>query len=199
LRHTLAPVNHLAHAWLAGDDTDLVLGGLLADFWRGAPDPAWRPGLARGVRLHRRIDAWVDAHPLLLEARRWFDPPLRRYAGILLDVWFDHWLARDFERHAGVPLRHWCDALYPRLVDDPLLPAPFRIFLAGLGRHDALARYAEREHVEFVLGRIALRLTRANPVAGAGGALDALDRPLARQFEALLPALDAFARRERGA
>jgi acyl carrier protein phosphodiesterase len=191
-------MNHLAHLWLAGDDADLALGSLLGDFWRGAPDPSWRPGIAAGVRLHRRIDSYTDAHELVREARSWFEAPLRRYAGILLDVWFDHLLARDFERHSARPLRAFCDTAYANLHDDPALPAPFRVFLQRMKRHDALARYAEREHIDFVLERIAERLSRANPVASAGSALDALAPALERQFLALLPELRAFARGERG-
>ena len=60
------------------------------DFWRGAPDPAWPAALAAGVRLHRRVDVHTDAHPAVRAARALFVPPLRRYAGIALDVWFDH-------------------------------------------------------------------------------------------------------------
>ena len=69
-------MNHLAHALLAGDDEALQLGGLLGDFVRGQPDPAqFPPRVIRGIRLHRAIDGYTDAHPAVLAAKAQLPPP----------------------------------------------------------------------------------------------------------------------------
>jgi acyl carrier protein phosphodiesterase len=100
-----APVNHLAHTLLAGDDEALQLGGMLGDFVHGTPDPArFAPRVIDGIRLHRAIDVYTDAHAEVLAAKAQLPPPYRRYAGILLDMWFDRCLARDFSRWSGRPL-----------------------------------------------------------------------------------------------
>ena len=191
-------MNHLAHAWLAGDDAALITGGLLGDFWRGAPDPAWPRALGAGVVLHRRIDVFTDAHAAVAAARALFDPPYRRYAGILLDVWFDHLLARDFERWTGTPLRPFVERVYATLgALDATLPAPFLMFAHRTAANDGLAAYADREHLWFVFEHIAARLSRANPVATAVPALEALERPIERAFATLWPDLVAFVTRER--
>jgi acyl carrier protein phosphodiesterase len=88
-------VNHLAHALLAGPNDDVLLGSLLGDFWRGAPDPGWPEGVRAGVVLHRKIDVYTDSHPLVAAARSHFGTPWRRYAGILIDIYFDHVLVRE--------------------------------------------------------------------------------------------------------
>ena len=191
-------MNHLAHTVLAGPDPLLVAGGLLGDFWRGAPDPAWPQALAAGVLLHRRIDTLADTNPRTVEARRRFEPPFRRYAGILLDVWFDHLLACSFERLCGTTLREHVERVYAILwSDDPHWPAPFRLFAARLVPRDGLARYLERGHVETVLERISERLVRENPVALALPVLESLEAPLERDFEALWPELVRSAEGER--
>ena len=187
-------MNHLAHAVLSGDDDARIVGGLLGDFWRGAPDPAWPAELALGVRLHRRIDVTTDSHPAVREARARFDSPLRRYAGIVLDVWFDHLLTRDFERLVGVPF----DAALARIeraLAIPLdgLPPPFEIFLERTRRHRTLAQYGELDFVEQVYESISRRLSRDNPVACALPAIFPLERELARAFDALWPDLVALA------
>jgi acyl carrier protein phosphodiesterase len=98
-------MNHLAHVLLAGDDEALQLGGMLGDFVRGQPDPALFPApVIRGIRLHRAIDSYTDGHPEVLAAKASLPPPYRRYAGILLDMWFDHLLARDFSHWSAQPL-----------------------------------------------------------------------------------------------
>ena len=191
-------MNHLAHAWLAGPDPAHVVGSLLGDFWRGAPDPAWPRALADGVRLHRHIDTYTDSHGAVVGARALFEPPYRRYAGILLDVWFDHLLARDFERLAGVPLRAFADRTYATLAGlDPSLPAPFLLFVDRLAGNDGLVAYVERDNLWFVFERIAARLARENPVALSVPVLEALERPLERAFAALWPELERFAAAER--
>ncbi len=94
-------MNHLAHALLAGDDEWLLLCGMLGDFVHGQPVPQLFPSrVIAGIRLHGAIDVYTDAHPEVLAAKAQLPPPYRRYAGILLDMWFDHCLARDFGR--------WC-------------------------------------------------------------------------------------------
>src|SRR5699024_8931556 len=109
-------MNFLAHALLAGDDPDLEVGGILGDFVRGRPDPTLPAGLRRGIALHRAVDAFTDRHPDVAAARRLFDPPWRRYAGIMLDVWFDHCLARDFGRWSDWPLEVFSVRLQHRLA-----------------------------------------------------------------------------------
>lgn len=198
LTHRRRALNHLAHAWLAGPDPDLLVGGLLGDHWRGDPDPAWPAGVRRGVLLHRRIDAATDGHPAVVEARRRFAPPLRRFAGILLDLWFDHLLARDFAALTGEPLRAFADRANLLLAAPPPgLPAPFLAFAARLAEHDVLARYADRATLGPVLVRVGARLKRANPIGEALPALEALAPELDVAFARLWPDLEAFAAAER--
>ena len=105
-------MNHLAHALLAGDDEALQLGGMLGDFVHGQPDPAVLPSrVIAGIRLHRAIDVYTDAHPEVLTAKALLPSPYRRYAGILLDMWFDRCLARDFPRWSVRPLPEYSVAL----------------------------------------------------------------------------------------
>jgi acyl carrier protein phosphodiesterase len=179
-------MNHLAHAWLAGDDEGMLIGSLLGDFWRGSVDPAWDPRVADGVRLHRRIDAFTDAHPAVVGARALFEPPFRRYAGILMDVWFDHLLAASFEARTGRALRGFADEVYAVLGAAPAdLPPAFRLFAARAAQFDVLVGYAQRERLDAVFARLSERLSRANPIAHALPVLESLEAPLARAFDAL--------------
>ena len=188
-------MNHLAHAVLAGDESGMIVGSLLGDFWRGALDPAWPEPLSRGVRLHRRTDVVTDSHAAVAAARSAFDPPLRRYAGILIDVWFDHVLARDYERYAGEPLAPRLARVYAALADVPAsAPAAYGLFAARTRRHETLGHYEEPAFVESVYELIGARLAHANPVAHAYAAVAALDAPITRAFRALWPDLVALAR-----
>ena len=190
-------MNYLAHALLAGPDADLLLGSLLGDSWRGAPDPAWPAGVGAGVLLHRKIDVYTDSHPIVAEARARFETPWRRYAGILIDVYFDHALARDWP-HEAEPL----DALSTRVAgllerNRAWLPVDLNRF-AGYFRANALfAAYAERGTIERVLAGISRRLRHENLLAQAGPALWSHARDLDQAFARFFPDLDAHARQLR--
>ena len=97
-------MNHLAHALIALPEPGHVQGGLLGDFWRGSVPAHWPDGLRHGVILHRRVDVYTDAHPEVRACLALFEPSQRRLLRVVLDVWFDHLLARDWERHASQPL-----------------------------------------------------------------------------------------------
>ena len=94
-------MNYLAHALLAGPHPEMVLGGLMGDFVKGRIGDDWPEPLRGGLLLHRRIDRYTDEHRVVAASRARFPPPRRRFAGIVVDVCFDHFLARDFERWSG--------------------------------------------------------------------------------------------------
>ena len=188
-------MNHLAHALLAGDDDALRLGGMLGDFVRGAPDAAWPREVAGGIRLHRAIDVYTDTHPEVLAAKARLAPPYRRYAGILLDMWFDHCLARDFPRWSAVPLQPFSRDLRALLRErEAQLPPPLQRFLVYMQTHDLPAGYAQPHVLGRALAGIGQRLQRANPLADALPVLQAQADVLDWHFEAFFPELQAFAR-----
>jgi acyl carrier protein phosphodiesterase len=190
----MSPMNHLAHAFLAGADDEILLGGLLGDFWRGAPDPRWPAAIRAGVVLHRKIDVYTDSHAAVAGARALFAPPLRRYAGILLDVYFDHVLAADWPRHGGEPLAA-LSARAGRLLQDHRhwLPPQLNRFAEYFDQAGLFASYAERDMIERVLGGIGRRLKHDNPLATAGPALWRRDAELKAAFARFFPELVAYA------
>lgn len=191
-------MNYLAHTLLAGPDPQLQLGGVLGDFWRGAPDAAWSPGLRAGVMLHRHIDTFTDAHALLVEARALFVPPQRRYAGILLDVYFDHLLARDFSRYSDQLLAPFSARMMLLLRESqPQMPLPMRRFIRYIDTHGGFAAYADPQVIVEVLRGIGQRLKHANPLAESAAPLFALAAPLSELFAMFFPILMQFADGER--
>jgi len=188
-------MNHLAHALLAGGDEDLRLGGMLGDFVHGRPDPQrFPPRVIDGIRLHRAIDVFTDAHPEVAEARRLLPPPYRRFGGILLDMWFDHELAQGFARWSEEPLEGFSDRLRALLHQHGgMLPEGLQRFLVYMDAHDLPAGYAKRAEIERALHGVSARLSRANPIGEAMPVLAGLEGPLRERFEAFFPQLRAFA------
>ena len=87
-------------------------GSILPDFDRIRDPGALPHDLQRGIRLHHQIDAFTDAHPIVRTSVRRIPAPFRRFGGILTDLWYDHFLARDWAQHSDIPLREFVDQAY---------------------------------------------------------------------------------------
>jgi acyl carrier protein phosphodiesterase len=192
-------MNWLAHAWLAGPDPETRLGNLLADLVKGSAREELGPGVLRGIAHHQAIDAFTDRHPLVLQSRRRIDPRYRRYAGILIDIFYDHILAQEWERYGTTSLAVFTAQVYADIT--PLLPAlppAPREYMERLIELDVLGSYRHLEGVEHALRRIGRRLNARRP--GVIVLEDSLPQllehhaALAQDFAGFFPELAAHAR-----
>lgn len=190
-------MNHLAHALLGAADADLMFGSLLADFLRGRIDPALPRGVRIGIALHRAVDRFTDAHPQVVAARALFDPPLRRYAGIVLDVWFDHLLARDWPCYAEGSL-HAFSCRVQTMISHRVTELPPRMqgFARYLQANDLPEAYRDEATINATLRGLSQRLRRPNPLAAALPIVRSHAAALDRAFSAFFPDLVAHATRE---
>ncbi len=196
-------MNFLAHFHLAWPDEGLVAGGLEGDFYKG-PLRGDLPGhLERGVRLHRAVDAYTDGHPLISQLRTAFPAELRRYAGILLDLCFDHYLCRHWDRFSATPQGEFNSAVYRLLARHEVhMSQAARHMLARMVEYDLLGRYREWETVVHSAERIGRRFRRGNPLVDVDLPLAPVRRLLERTFLDFYPELLAFSaawRRDRSA
>ena len=150
-------MNHIAHFLLAPATGPGALGTLLADFYRGPISPALPGAIAASIALHRAIDSHTDRHPVTAAAKALFEPGLRRYAGVALDLYFDHCLVRRWDRHASTPFTAFVAATYARLeggLDAPYVPDRMRRMAHAMQADDWLGAYRDFEGVEAALGRL---------------------------------------------
>ncbi|MCG2578522.1 ACP phosphodiesterase [Dechloromonas sp. XY25] len=176
-------MNFLAHAVLAGDDPALIVGGVVGDWIKGPLPGLLPPDLARGVALHRAIDSHAETHPAFQHSRNRVAPDRRRYAGVLVDIFYDHLLARDWAELRPMPLDRYCAGVYrhieARLTDLPELARPAMALMAG---EDWLSSYADLAGIADVLQRMARRARQPNPLAGGEHAFTADAAGFAEDF-----------------
>lgn len=166
-------MNHLAHALIAARSGGSVLGQLLGDFVKGRPETSWSGELLEGIRVHRSIDAFTDDHRAVRRSRRRLAPPLRRFSGILVDLFYDHFLAAGWTEWSERPLREFADEVYAELeANRARLPERMRRFADYARATDLLVAYREIEGIDRALRGIAGRLRRPNPLGGAAELLE---------------------------
>lgn len=186
-------MNYLAHLHLGGPSPAQLLGSLYGDFVKGLLPNRFPVDIEEAIRLHRRIDAFTDAHPLIKQAMGRFPAGRRRYAGIVLDVFFDHCLARDWALYSDVPLNAFTNNVYRVLANEPELPERLAMIAPRMAAQDWLGSYVDFEVVGNALAGISRRLSRPEGLAGAMQELQALYRPLSDDFSEFYPQLQAFA------
>ena len=186
-------MNYLAHLHLGGQRPDQLLGSLYGDFVKGRLQGQFAPEVEAGIQLHRRIDVFTDRHALVDIALGRFSDTRRRYAGIVLDVFFDHCLARDWRLYADQPLAQFTADVYRVLSREPQLPERLAKIAPHMVANDWLGSYQEFEVLEQVLRGISRRLSRPEELAGAMQELRRLYEPLSEDFRLFYPHLQDFA------
>ena len=175
-------MNFLAHLYLSPPTPDALLGALLGDFVKGPVEHAgYNPEITAAIRLHRAIDTFTDAHPIVLASKARISPARRRYASILVDVFYDHFLARDWRRFHPEPLERFAASTYLALSGTTqVLPDRMAHMLPHLVAGDWLTSYRELDGIHLALDRMSRRVRPGNPLLGS-----------AAELEAQLPAFEA--------
>ena len=164
-------MNWLAHLRLAPTEPLVRLGNLAGDFVRGVDLATLVEPIRRGIAQHRALDRFVDAHPAVGQSRARLAPPFRRFAGVLVDVFYDHFLARDWERLGdGTALPAFTQRIYADLrAHAAVLPPRLQMAAPWMERQDWLSCYGGTAGVELTLARMGSRSPRTT-LLGAGGA-----------------------------
>jgi acyl carrier protein phosphodiesterase len=186
-------MNLLAHLHLgATTHPGAAAGNLLADYRRRLPPAAGDDFMESGVRLHRKIDAHTDAHPLHKEARQCISPARRRLAGIMIDVFFDFFLTRHWNRFESTPLPDFVEGELTRIArylhDTHSVYGPF---LAKLQQGQWLLSYGTVDGIGQTFGRMASRSPVLTPLVGAESELLDNDTQLDGIFLSFYPNLMA--------
>ncbi len=188
-------MNYLAHLYLADDDAESLIGSLMGDFVKGRVDEGLPAGIRNGVLLHRRVDSFTDAHPVVLRSKARIRPEFRRYAGILIDMFYDHFLARQWHEYASQPLEHFSQRVNQIFADRlHTFPPRMQHSMAYLISNDLLMSYREVGGIAHALAGIEGRLKRPSGLRHAAAELHTNYADLLRDFGEFFPELIDFTR-----
>ncbi len=192
-------MNYLAHVVLSGPLPAHRVGGLLGDFVRG-PLRGERPAaVEQGIALHRQIDVWVDRQPELAEFHRYLPAQWRRYAGIVGDIYYDHLLARHWQRYQSQPLELFCEQFYAELNQHrALLPPRAQQFAERAPAVGWLQGYRHAEHLPVILSRVGERFKKPVALGHLADHLSYNNAAIEREFFQLFPRLLTFSATRRG-
>jgi acyl carrier protein phosphodiesterase len=172
-------MNWLAHLHLSEPDVEVRLGNVIADFVKGDARRNLNERLRRGVECHLLIDNFTDAHPIFKQSRQRISLPHRKFASILVDVFYDHFLSTHWPTYSAAPLSQFIVEVYDSFLDytaTKMLDA--REFVQRMAHDNWLGEYATLDGIERTLARVSRRLQRP-------GLLTPGIRELVENYEAL--------------
>jgi acyl carrier protein phosphodiesterase len=188
-------VNFLAHAYLADGSGQSIVGSLMGDFVKGPLDGRHGLELTRALVLHRRVDSYTDAHPVVAGSRARVSPARRRYAGILVDLFFDHFLARHWKNYSDLALEAFTAGVYEALRHNhALLPERLQFIAPRMAAMDWLTSYRDVDAIGLALDRMGERLKRGNALLGSVAELAANYDAFEADFRVFFPNVVRFAR-----
>ena len=156
-------MNWLAHVLLSEPNIEARLGQVLADWVKGDARAQFSPGIRLGIACHVSIDHFTDSHPIVARSLARIQSPFMRYSGVLVDVFYDHFLTCHWERFHTSTLRAFVDEVYAGFTSHlPQLSPRARSGFEHMISQDWLGSYGTIQGVEVLLRRISGRLSRAN-------------------------------------
>lgn len=152
-------MNYLAHSYLSNNDPGLLVGNFIADHIHGNHFEHLPALVIEGIKLHRQIDAFTDSHPKFKESKRFFYKDFEKYSGILVDIYFDHLLAKNFSLYTGQNLEGYSAGVYTVYQQQKAyLPKSSAGFLEYVLKNNIYNAYASTEGIETVLFHLSHRI-----------------------------------------
>jgi acyl carrier protein phosphodiesterase len=174
-----------------------MLGNFLADFVKGDVEGRFPPEVVEGIRHHRRADRFTDSHEVFAASRKLVSGPRRRYAGVIIDVLYDHFLATSWERYCSTALDEFVIRVYDSLGrhHHAGVPHPVPMVIEKMVAEDWLRSYKTVDGIDRTFRRISRRLPWENPLDTAIEELERNHDLLQDHFHSFFPQVLARFRR----
>ncbi len=190
-------MNHLAHFFLSGGNENLAIGNFVADFISNRDLPQFTEGVKRGIILHREIDAFTDAHPVVKQSTKRLHPFHHKYSPVIVDVYYDFLLAKNWEKYASDDKSLWnnnirlfVDKMYSILTNRHLdLPIKLRNRLPHMIADDWLMKYTTYKGLNDAFLRIEKAAAFPGNFGNAAAHLEMFLEDFDAEFNAFFPDL----------
>lgn len=188
-------MNFLAHIYLSFDEPQLLLGNFMADMLKGRREVEQQPLLIqKGVQLHYAIDAFTDSHLEVKRSKDRLRGKYRHYAAVIVDIFYDHLLAKHWKKYNDSPLPVFSQRTYAHFQQHfDKIPPRVQPYVQSMINHDWLLNYAEEAGIRHTFWRTSQRTRFPSRLEEAPDDLFAQEKEFTRDFHRFFPELQAFA------
>lgn len=145
-------MNFLAHLYLSQNNTNILIGNFIADHIKGNQFSHFNAEVQQGILFHREIDTFTDAHPIVRKSKRRLHERYRHYDGVIIDIFYDYFLAKNWADYSAIPLNVYANSIYDLFeVISTTLPIKSQDFIAYMIEYNILYNYQFKKGIERVL------------------------------------------------
>lgn len=188
-------MNFLAHLYLSGNRPGIMVGNFIGDFVKGrkAADQ-FDDDITAGITLHRAIDEFTDGHPVVARSKQRLRPFFRHYSPVVVDMFYDHFLAANWQDYHPVALPEYAAGVYDLLKSyHDVLPQSVQHILPYMVKGNWLVSYAEPEGIHRALSGMAARTPYESGMEKATEVLEAHYSEFRREFMEFFPEIELYA------
>lgn len=151
-------MNFLAHAYLSFGQEEVLIGNFAADFIKGKEIQQYQGDILTGILLHREIDSFTDSHPLVRAGQTYLRPRFRHYSSVITDIFFDYFLAKNWETYSSTPLESFVMQTYSSIQNHlDSLPPRFQEMFSWMKKQNWLLHYRELDGIQRALNGLTRR------------------------------------------
>jgi acyl carrier protein phosphodiesterase len=187
-------MNFLAHVYLSGNDSEIMIGNFIADFVKGKKKDDYPDKIRKGIELHRMIDDFTDHHAVTDRSKNKLRPKYGKYSGVIVDLYYDHFLAANFSEYSDVPLEKFSQNTYSILqANTDKLPEGVHYFLPFMIERNWLLNYSTVDGIGRALSGLSLRVSFENKMGDSIEDLKQQYQSFENDFREFFPELIKFA------
>jgi acyl carrier protein phosphodiesterase len=186
-------MNYLAHILLSKNNPDVMIGNFIADSIKGSKYNIYPAEIQKGILLHRQIDTMTDAHPAFRNSTKRLHKNYGHYSGIIVDIFYDHFLAKNWAAYSDVPLEVYIQSFYTLLNDNfEILPKNIQKMAPIMIEGNWLLIYAELDGIDRVLSGMNRRTKNRSGMDKAGQELREFYTLFEADFKVVMKDLQKF-------
>ena len=186
-------MNFLAHLYLSQNNKNIMIGNFIADHIRGNNYKEFSKEIQQGIFLHREIDTFTDAHKVVRKSKRRLHPRYRHYSGVIIDIFYDYFLAKNWNDYSEIPLEIYTKSIYQLFNEiKEELPVKSQNFIKYMIEYDILFNYNNKAGIAKVLNGMNTRTKGISQMNLAIEDLEVLEIELQEDFTAFFKDLIAF-------
>ena len=187
-------MNFLAHLYLSGTHQKVMVGNFIGDFVKGRNAlETFEPEIVKGIELHRGIDEFTDSHPIVTESKNRLRPKYRHYSGVIVDVFYDHFLAKNWNQYHSEILPDYADYAYETIQSfDAILPKEVKYMLPYMIKGNWLVNYSKLEGINRTLSGMSHRTPYESKMEEATIDLEKNYEAFKKEFDNFFPTLKTF-------
>lgn len=183
-------MNFLAHIYLSGEDEIVKIGNFMADGIKGKRYLNFSPKLQKGILLHRAIDSYTDAHPIVRQSTARLHKNYSHYSGVIVDILYDHFLAKNWTDYSSQALELYISEFYRSLKENfDILPPRIQKMMPYMIADNWLLSYATVPGISKVLSQMNMRTKGVSKMNTAVNELNNFYKEFETEFKSFFPEL----------